>query len=44
MRLFVVRTIVIIVPFIALFLLFTLPISVPVFIPATCISITDDIV
>jgi hypothetical protein len=33
----------IIVPLIALFLLITLPISVPVFDPATCISSADDV-
>jgi hypothetical protein len=43
MRLVVVRNIIIIVPFIALFLLFTLPISAPVFNPAMCISGADDV-
>jgi hypothetical protein len=44
MRLVVVRTIIIIVPFIALFLLFTLPISASVFNSTMCISTVDDVV
>jgi hypothetical protein len=42
-RLVVVMTIIIIVPFIALFLLITLLISAPVFNLATCISGADDV-
>jgi hypothetical protein len=42
-RLVIVRTIIIKVPFIVLFLLFTLPSLVAVFYSATCISATDDI-
>jgi hypothetical protein len=42
-RLVIVRTIIIKVPFIVLFLLFTLPSLAVVFYSATCISATDDI-
>jgi hypothetical protein len=43
-RLVVVRTIVIIVPFIVPFLIFTLLISASIFNSAACISVADDIV
>jgi hypothetical protein len=43
MRMVIVWTVVIIVPFLVLFLLFTLPISAPVFDSIVCISYVDDI-
>jgi hypothetical protein len=43
MRLIVVTTIIIIIPFIVLFLLFTLPISALAFDSSACISGTDDV-
>jgi hypothetical protein len=42
-RLVIVAAIIVIVPFIALLLLITLPISAPVFNPTACISTVDDV-
>jgi hypothetical protein len=42
-RLVIVRVVIVIVPFIALFLLVALPLSVPVLNPVACISTADDI-